>query len=211
MPTGYVVDVMANIQKVPTTSINTFGPLCQKFTEMVSAQCKTAKCIDFVFDCYIAGSVKNNERKRRKSQIPIVLSDIANDNQLPKDMDSFWPSADNKIKLEILLRNWLKDYYTHQNIKGLKIVFNQVVGANLSVSSEFLSDGKLSEILCFNSGLEEAYLQIIPHCLYSVKSGLIRLVILSEDTDVFVESMYFSNHFKSLGLIERSGPERVTK
>ena len=29
-----------------------------------------------------------------------------------------------------------------------------------------------------------------------------RLVILSNDTDVFVVSMYFSNHFKSLGLIE---------
>ena len=29
-----------------------------------------------------------------------------------------------------------------------------------------------------------------------------RLVILSNDTDVFVVSMYFANHFKSLGLIE---------
>ena len=116
-------------------------------------------------------------------------------------MDSFWPSADNKIKLEILLRNWLKDYYRHQNIKGLKIVFSQVVGANLSVSSEFLSDGKLSEILCLDSSLEEADLRIIPHCLYSVKSGLMRLVISINDTDVIVVSMYFSNHFKSLGLI----------
>ena len=62
--------------------------------------------------------MKDNERKRRKFKIPILLSDIANDTRLPKDMDSFWPSADNKIKLEILLRNWLKDYHTLQNIHG---------------------------------------------------------------------------------------------
>ena len=32
---------------------------------------------------YIAGSVKDNERKRRKFKIPIVLTDIANDTRLP--------------------------------------------------------------------------------------------------------------------------------
>ena len=193
---------MANVRKVPTSSINTFGQLCHKFTEMVRAQCKNAQRIDFVFDCYIAGSVKNNERERRKSKTPIVLSDIANDTRLPKDMDSFWPSADNKVKLELLLRNWLKEYYKHQNIQGLKIVFSQVVGASVSASSEFISDGKLSEILCLDSSIEEADIRIIPHCLDSVKSGLMRLVILSNDTDVFVVSMYFANHFKSLGLKE---------
>ena len=40
MPTGYVVDVMANVRKVPTASIATFGELCQKISDMVIAMCR---------------------------------------------------------------------------------------------------------------------------------------------------------------------------
>ena len=202
MPTGYVVDVMANVRKVPTSSISTFGQLCQTFSELVSAKCRNAQRIDFVFDSYVEGSVKDNERQRRKSKTPIVLSDITNDTRLPKDMDSFWPSADNKVKLEVLLRNWLKDYYTHQKVHGLKVVFSQIVGANVSVSCEFISDGEVCELSCLDSSLEEADIRIIPHCLDSVRSGLMRLVILSNDTDVFVVAMYFANRFKSLGMVK---------
>ena len=117
-------------------------------------------------------------------------------------MDNFWPSADNKVKLEVLLRSWLKDYYAHQDVQGLKVIFSQVVGTNVSVSSEFISDGEHSEILYLDSSLEEADVRIIPHCLDSVKSGSKRLVILSNDTDVFVVSMYFAKHLQSFGLIE---------
>jgi len=47
--------------------------------------------------------------KWRMSKIPIVVSDITNETRLPKDMDSFWPLSDNKVKLEVLLRNFLRN------------------------------------------------------------------------------------------------------
>jgi len=63
MRTGYIIDVMANVRKVPTSSISTFGQLCQKFSEMVTSMCKNAERIDFVFDCCLEGSVKDNENE----------------------------------------------------------------------------------------------------------------------------------------------------
>ena len=61
MPIGYIVDVMENVRKVLTSSISIFGDLCQNFSEMVFLMCKNAKRIDFVFDCYFEGSVKDKE------------------------------------------------------------------------------------------------------------------------------------------------------
>ena len=61
MPTGYIVDVMANVQKLKTSSISTFGEMCNQFMSMVFGVCKNASRIDFVFDSYIEGSVKDSE------------------------------------------------------------------------------------------------------------------------------------------------------
>ena len=61
--------------------------------------CKNVERIDFVFDCCLEGSVRDYERQRRMSKTPIVLNNITNNTRLPKDMDSFWPSSDNKVKL----------------------------------------------------------------------------------------------------------------
>ena len=211
---GYIVDVMASVRKVPTSSISTFGQLCQKFSEMLTSMCKNAERIDLVFDCYLEGSVKDNERQRRMSKNPIVLSNITNDTRLPKNMDSFWPSADNKVKLEVLLRNWLKEHYTHQNVQGLQVFFSQIVGLNVSVATEFIRDGKLTTHPSLDSSLEEADVRIIPHCLDSLRSGLKRLLILSNDTDVLVIATYFLECFKSNGLIElwfRAGKGQQTR
>lgn len=90
-----------------------------------------------VFDCYLEGSVKDNEKQRRMSKTPIFLSNITNDTRLPKDMDSFWTSSDNKVKLEVLLRNWLKEHDTHQNVQGLQVFFSQIVGVSVSVTTVY--------------------------------------------------------------------------
>jgi len=48
----------------------------------------------------------------------------------------------------------------------------------------------------------EADVQIIPHSLDSLRSGLKHLLILSNDTDVLVIATYFVECFKSNGLTE---------
>ena len=40
LPTGYIVDVMANMRKLKTSSMETFGELCTTFLNMILAICK---------------------------------------------------------------------------------------------------------------------------------------------------------------------------
>jgi len=63
---------------------------------MIFGVCKNASRIDFVFDSYIEGSVKDSERLRRTQKTPVLYSNIALESKLARDMDSFWPSAANK-------------------------------------------------------------------------------------------------------------------
>ena len=50
--------------------------------------------------------------------------------------------------------------------------------------------------------IEEADIRLIPHVLFSVRSGSQRVVILSGDTDVFVISLYHFKTFEQSGLPE---------
>ena len=58
--TGYIVDFMANVRKLKTSSMSTFGELCHQFLSMIFGVCKNASRIDFIFDSYIEGSVKDS-------------------------------------------------------------------------------------------------------------------------------------------------------
>jgi len=84
----------------------------------------------------------------------------------------------------------------------------------VSVATEFIRDGKITTYPSLDYSLEEADVRIIPHCLDSVRSGLKRLFILSNDTDVLVIATYFLHCFKSNGLIElwlRAGKGQQTR
>ena len=61
MPTGYIVDVMAYVRKLKTSSMNTFGELCKQLLSMILGVCKNASRIDFISDLYMEGSVKESE------------------------------------------------------------------------------------------------------------------------------------------------------
>ena len=65
MPTGYIVDVMAYVRKLKTSSMNTFGELCNQLLSMSLGVCKNASRIDFIFDSYMEGSVKDSECLRQ--------------------------------------------------------------------------------------------------------------------------------------------------
>jgi len=93
MPTGYIVDVVANVRKLKTSSMSTFGELCNQFLSIIFGVCKNASRIDFIFESYIEGLVKDSERLRRTQKTPVLYSNTAIESKLARDMDSFWPSA----------------------------------------------------------------------------------------------------------------------
>ena len=93
-----------------------------------------------------------------------------------------------------------KEHCTHQNVQGLQVFFSQMGGVNVSVNTEFITDWELNIHSSLNSSFEEVDVSIILHCIDSVSSGLRRLLILSNDTDVLVIATYFLECFKSNGL-----------
>ena len=112
MLNGYIVDVMANVRKLKTSSLSTFGELFNEFLSMIFGVCKNASRIAFIFDSYIEGSVKDSERLRQTQRTPVLYSNIVLESKLARDMDSFRPSAANKVQLEQLIQGYLMDHFT---------------------------------------------------------------------------------------------------
>lgn len=98
-----IIDVMAGIRRMCVSQMNTFGELCDKFLEVSYGLSSNSKRVDFVFDIYTEGSVKDSERPRCGCS-PIDLYGIGTGTQLPVTMDAFWASSANKSKLQKLLR-----------------------------------------------------------------------------------------------------------
>ncbi len=71
--TAYLVDVMAQVRRVPITNLKTFGDMSDSYLAMVKGLCSQASRIYFVFDTYIDGSVKDSERIRRCDTTPIDI------------------------------------------------------------------------------------------------------------------------------------------
>ena len=134
IPTEYIVDVMAYVRKLKNSSMNTFGDLCNQLLIMILGICKNASRIDFVFDSYIEGSVKDNERLRRSQKPPVLYSNIAQASKLPKDMDSFWPSTANKVKLEQVIKGWLINHFIEESI-DVHIVLSKIMGEESSTAT----------------------------------------------------------------------------
>jgi len=101
--TASIIDVMCCIRQINTSSLKTFGDLCKRFLKMAYGLSKDCSRIDFVFDTYVEGLVKDSERQRRLSCSPIDLNVICEEMPLPVSMDPFWASSSNKSKVQGLL------------------------------------------------------------------------------------------------------------
>ena len=98
--TASIVDVMCFLLQMNTSTLKTFGDLCAQFLQMAYGLSKDSSRIDFVFDTYVEGSVKDSEQQRRLRCSPIDLNVICEETPLPVSMESFWASSANKSKLQ---------------------------------------------------------------------------------------------------------------
>ena len=95
-----IVDVMNVVRKLPT-SVSTFAEFITNF--MKTSYERNGRC-DYVFDIYDdEPSVKYSEKQRRINKAPIHLSTIQTSTPFPKEVDSFWSSNQNKLKLQKLI------------------------------------------------------------------------------------------------------------
>ena len=101
--TACIVDVMASSRKLQTKSITTFGQFVDQFMDYIFAISRRPDRLDLVFDSYVESFIKDSERSRRRNQAPIEINNMQCDTPLPVQMDRFWSSSNNKLKLQLLL------------------------------------------------------------------------------------------------------------
>ena len=195
--TSYMVDVMALLRSGSVKSHKTFGKFIEdEANSKLDNLCKNANRIDFVFDAYLDGSVKDSERARRSEKPPIEINSIDFETPLPTDMDTFWGSASNKRKLQDFYRKWLV-----ANAK-IKWANTQIVLSGTGIGDvdkrlcvEVIGADEIDEIGELMLDIEEADMRLMPHMLHAVQDGAKRVVCLSNDTDVIVLSLH---HFPTL-------------
>ena len=133
-------------------------------------------------------SIKDCKRKRRSTQNPIELSEVLGDTPLPVDMNMFWRSSKNKLKLEVLLH---------------EVIIVSLRKAQQTVAGE-IKHGKpckstINEVVLempeLNSHMQEGDKRIPLHIANSLKYNINYVVVHSPDIDVILLLLYhFSTH-----------------
>lgn len=198
--TSYILDVMAAIRKIGTKNHLNFGNLCDAVLRYVQTSAKNAKRIDLIFDSYLKRTIKDSERQRRKMKSPIELQDISRETPLPIEMDRFWPSGKNKLRLQKLLhQETLRQ--AHSLFPNVEVVVSHFTGDTETPCMSTMS-GLSKEVTELNLDIEEADSRTIPHAMHIVKHNLNRIVVLSSDTDITVMMIYYWNQLHTYGLQE---------
>ena len=170
--------------------------LSTHFLEYIYGVSSNSNRIDFVFDTYIEGSIKDSERKRRCKCSLIDLNEVLPETPLPVTTEVFWAFSMNKTKLQELLRSFIMDK---------PVASMDTVGSAIGVSDiEPCRDVTVmrdinTPLFELDVHIEEADVRMIPHALHC---GASRVVILSKDTDVMVLGLHYWNLLKGHGLKE---------
>ena len=121
-----VVDFMALVRKLPMKQmgLGTFGQLAESLSNSILAKGSGSKRIDVIFDVYQKSSIKQMERAQRSSSEEITVTIQSDSQKLPVNLDMFWSSMLNKVRLQQYVFKWVK-----KNIQSEKeIVFGGVYG-----------------------------------------------------------------------------------
>ena len=133
------------------------------------------------------------ERKRRSTQSPIELSEVLGDTPLPVDMNMFWGSSKNKLKLEVLL---------HEAVAASLKNAQQVVVGEIKHEKPCMStiNETVVEMPELHSHMQEADERIPLHIANSLKYNINCVVVHSPDTDVILLLLYNFSTLQANGL-----------
>lgn len=151
-----------------------------------------------ILDSYRHDSLKGPERDRRGSS-SIELAKITRETPIPRQINKFWSSTDNKV----LLQNFISTQFL-ESAKKMKC--NIVLSGILEDQEErpchrYISDtSQCVEVPELKSCIEEADHRIIPHINWSLLNGMKSITVVSSDTDVLVLLIHYYRAFSSNGL-----------
>ena len=177
LQTACSVDVMADNRKIQSKDIQIVGHFSEQFMEYISTIGQGPDSQDLVFDSYVEGSIKYLARNRRQDKAYIEINYIDYDTPSPVEIDIFWSSSNNKLKLQILLHTQViqRGIETPSTVHVVASCFS---GGSDGSTWKRVMDGNSAEIPYMCPEVEEADACIIPHAMYAVRSGIQRIVVL---------------------------------
>ena len=180
---------MAAVRRVPPSGLSNFSDLLSKFAEINEAYNHYGRC-DYIFDIYNDNpSVKDTERLRRCNTTPVVLSSVKLSTPIPKDMTTFWLSSQNKVLLEMLIYNFLRERSLERHEEPT--IPCQLCMGNNEWQCIKIHNGAEDNMQQLQSPVEEADLRIPMHVLDCLRAGHKTCVVISNDTDVIFAMLFY--------------------
>ena len=161
--THVVVDFMSKFRKMPLPEFPTLGTAINAAITSSSSICLEHEFIHFVFDSYIEMSLKEGERMRRSdSTSGIDIIGMNKDTPIPKQLDKFWASDENKKNLQMLAQNILHS----QDYCGTSTIITSSVVLNDEVLPAYVGSGEAQDLW---NWIEEADSRLVVHVEWAVR------------------------------------------
>ena len=192
--TSLVVDFMSLIRKMQLSKMRVFSDAFEAAWKSIVNICSFTQ-LDIVYDSYIEDSIKYCERQRRSPCNPLVFVNLQQSSFIPVQIEKFWACTTNKENLQLLSREF---FASKSKEKCLNIILSGYVTDDRGIEGcvEF-RDGNQLKRQDLDSELEEADVRIVPHIAKAVLNGRKRIVVLSNDTDVFILLLYYIHNLFS--------------
>ena len=197
--TVLLIDLMSVVRRMPLAEMKIFADLFRATWNKIKNICAFQR-LDVVFDSYIEKSIKEGERKRRISVQPLEFAKIDMKTTIPVQLDRFWASANYKEMVQVMSRSYLSEVAIEKSVN--MILSGYIGGNNETVSCIELKNGYRTQLNDLNSNIEEADLRLVPHIQHAIEQGKQRVVIASNDTDVFALVLYYTEKFLTDGAKE---------
>ena len=199
-PTNLCVDFMSLMRRVNLSKCLTFKDSFEIVWSMITNICAFLQ-VNIVFDSYLGESIKVGERERRAVSQPLVIVNMQEESHIPVQIEKFWANNSNKENLQKLA----KEFFINKSIENqINAVLSGCLSDNedhpfktVEVRDEFVFDRADLDI-----DIEEADLRIIPHVSKSVSRNFTNIVVISNDTDVFILLLHYLPQFIENGLEE---------
>ena len=173
---------MASLRKMNTTQMNTFQELMENHHQQTMYHYGYGE-IYYIYDKYDDPSVKDTERLTRSRTDAVEYNSISLSTELPKNVDTFWSSSNNKILLQDLSYDYAitkaKEIQTAQS--------NCIILDETKTRPTVLVENRSVRLLDWKkSPFEEADLRIPYHVWKALQDGCKIFLVLSNDTDIIV-------------------------
>ena len=181
-----IIDGMSIVHKINVKDC-TFSEISTSVLRVALNEGLNSQRIDIVFDVYNQISIKDAERGQRGLGTGIKFNIIVPGHK-PKNWRSFLSEGDNKTKfIEFLLADWTTEQKRELIPEG-KELFVTLCEKCWKITRE----EEAIEIETLKTSQEEADTHIVLHAKHAYEYGYQVVLIVSDDTDVFILLISFS-------------------